>query len=210
MCSCWNVFIFTLSDTGSPIASVSRQITKISERIPLRLPVIREKSHIQFVLPAIYTSFEQVPVPTNPRINIRQIPERIVAVHTIYGQCLRSQYLKKLSELYEMLVEDKMLYIETLTTDPYFTELTHRKGPHEPLLSSSAAIPATATRTVRAVAIRDAAGEPAPLGENVQDSVSWSVAQYHPRQTCRCLRRNEVWIDLNQRNPNVADLLYNS
>ena len=136
-------------------------------------------------------------MPIIPRISIRQIPERIVAVHSSYGQCLRSQYLKKLSEVYEMLVQDKMLFMETLAADPYFAKLTHRKGT---LLSSSAA-------NSRTVIIKDAAGEPAPLGENVQDSVNWSVAQYHPRQTWRCLRRNEVWVDLDCRNPNVADLL---
>ncbi len=180
----------------------------LRERIPLRLPAIREKNSLQFPLPASYTSFEQVPVPTNPRVKIRAIPERYVAVKTFYGQCLRSQYTRQLTELYKMLYDDGMVLDAVATTHPF----SSLRGVRKPLLASetncdevgsTATAPALSTKP-RGDGIAEGAGD----GEE-KNEVHWSVAQYHPYRTYRCCRRNEVWIDLNLKNANVCDLVYN-
>ena len=45
-----------------------------------------------------------------------------------------------------------------------------------------------------------------PLSEE-EAALKWSVAQYHPPFTIPFLRRNELWIELDQNNSNVLKLL---
>eukprot|EP01032_Pedospumella_encystans_P018363 gene18363-20907_t len=190
---------------GSPIASIAGpQVSMLRERIPLRLPAIREKNSLQFPLPASYTSFEQVPVPTNPRVKIRAIPERYVAVKTFYGQCLRSQYTRQLTDLYKMLYDDGMILDAVETTHPF----SSLRGVRKPLLASETKNNGGgATATAPSLSTKQRGD--GTVEEEVKNEVHWSVAQYHPHRTYRCCRRNEVWIDLNMKNANVCDLVYN-
>jgi hypothetical protein len=37
-----------------------------------------------------------------------------------------------------------------------------------------------------------------PTASSQEDSVKWSVAQYHPPFTIPAFRRNEIWVDLTE------------
>lgn len=71
-------------------------------------PSLSEKSDVQFILPARFTSVEQVPVPQNKRILIKQIPQRAVAVIKFTGFATEARCLKKLRRLYDMLLEESL------------------------------------------------------------------------------------------------------
>lgn len=189
------VVVFYISP-GSPFASVTPDITARHEKIPLRLPVLREATTLQLIMPAVYTSLDQVPVPTNPLISIRSVPERNVAVLTFYGNCKRSQYMIMLDELRAMMVKDKMIESDEIETRSALV-LEH---------DLAGKLRATPTASASAeVQANKGSGRHKALPPD-----HWTVAQYNSRATLRCWRRNEVWIDLNPHNTNAAELIRGS
>ena len=73
-----------------------------SEKISMTTPVSQERNAdawaISFMMPATYT-METIPTPTNPRVNIREVPGRQVAVLQYSGRWTESSYLKHKQEL---------------------------------------------------------------------------------------------------------------
>lgn len=89
-----------------------------SEKIPMTAPVLVEASpatahRMMFVLPAsIYSSIEQVPKPTNPAVQIVQLPEQLQAVRTFSGNFRAERTRNELAILLEDLRKDGWVPIE--------------------------------------------------------------------------------------------------
>eukprot|EP00931_Biecheleriopsis_adriatica_P001633 TRINITY_DN102049_c0_g1_i1.p1 TRINITY_DN102049_c0_g1~~TRINITY_DN102049_c0_g1_i1.p1 ORF type:complete len:213 (+),score=40.23 TRINITY_DN102049_c0_g1_i1:244-882(+) len=89
-----------------------------SEKIPMTAPVLVEASptsahKMMFILPAsIYSSIEQVPKPTNPDVEIVQLPEQLQAVRTFSGNFRAERARNELAFLLEDLKKDGWTPIE--------------------------------------------------------------------------------------------------
>lgn len=74
-------------------------ITVPAKKISMTAPVITDTNSMSFVLPFEYKRIDQVPVPINNRITLKEIPERKVAVYTFsgwYEPAIGNQHLKSL------------------------------------------------------------------------------------------------------------------
>ena len=82
-------------------APVNQTSTAVSEKIEMTAPVSMGKSSVgflvQFTMPKQYT-LETLPIPNDSRVEIRQIPARLVAVFAYSGSWSEARYLKKLAE----------------------------------------------------------------------------------------------------------------
>lgn len=143
-------------------------------------PALSKQSDLQFILPERFTSVEQVPAPKNPRIQIKQIPERSVAVVKFSGIATEARCRKKLRRLYDMLLEENLYNGKSVQLD----------GPPVPQVEGQE-------------------GAQAEKGPPIFDpnQIPWTVAEYHPYLTLPPLRRNEVWIDLLAENPALQELV---
>jgi hypothetical protein len=110
-------FIFGANKTKSKIAMTApvNQISAApSEKIEMTAPVTMNKSAngylVQFTMPKSYT-LETLPIPDDPRVEIRQIPPRTVAVFSYSGSWSQTRYQTKLDEF---LLELKKNSISTL------------------------------------------------------------------------------------------------
>jgi effector-binding domain-containing protein len=100
----WILFRYITGNnrSGKKLPMTSPVIT--SEKIAMTTPVISETNAMSFVLPAAYT-IKEVPVPTDTRIRIQEIPPRELAVIRFSGKAsandvaqVRDRLLKKLEE----------------------------------------------------------------------------------------------------------------
>jgi hypothetical protein len=82
-------------------APVNQMSHSLSEKIAMTAPVTMNKSNsgfiVQFTMPKNYTT-STLPIPDDPRVEIRQIPVRTVAVFTYSGSWSESRYQSKLEE----------------------------------------------------------------------------------------------------------------
>ncbi len=95
-------YIFGNNQAKSKIemtAPVTQQLT--SEKIAMTAPVSQTKSAggylVQFTMPEKF-SLESLPIPNNPKVKIRQLPSRKVAVYTYSGSWSQTRYLEKLAD----------------------------------------------------------------------------------------------------------------
>lgn len=90
-------------------APVSQQAAATSEKIAMTAPVGQQKTSggflVQFTMPAQFT-LETLPKPVDPRVTIRLLPPRRVAVFSYSGFWSESRFLSKLEEFRQMLVSD--------------------------------------------------------------------------------------------------------
>jgi hypothetical protein len=100
--------------TGTPesIAMTAPVITSAKpEAIAMTSPVVTEQNEqkdevMAFLLPSKYRTVEECPVPTNPAVSLRQIPERINAVHRFQGFTDMQRCTKQVELLQEALAKD--------------------------------------------------------------------------------------------------------
>ena len=80
-----------------------------SEKIEMTAPVSQIKTQegflVQFTMPEKYT-LETIPVPNDLRVELRVIPERLIAVYSYSGSWSESRYEEKLSEFQKALKAD--------------------------------------------------------------------------------------------------------
>jgi len=85
-------------------APVSQQSS--SEKIAMTAPVSQQKKGsfflVQFTMPGEYT-MKTIPEPVDPRVVLREIPQRRVAVHSYSGTWSEGRYQEKLAFLREAL-----------------------------------------------------------------------------------------------------------
>jgi hypothetical protein len=79
-----------------------------SEKIAMTAPVTQQKAgdrwRVAFVLPSSYT-LATAPQPTDPRVTLAQVPERLVASVRYSGTWRRARYEEKLQALERFIVE---------------------------------------------------------------------------------------------------------
>jgi hypothetical protein len=77
-------------------------VEPLSEKIAMTAPVTVQQNsgkwRMHFVMPADYT-LENLPVPNNPQVNLRELPARKVAVITFSGIASETKSAKKTEEL---------------------------------------------------------------------------------------------------------------
>lgn len=83
-------------------------------KIAMTSPVIQEASNdlqiVSFVMPAGMT-FDDLPLPTNSKITLRQMPEQLVAVTRFTGRWTESAYERQLAQFRKQLVQNGMTEI---------------------------------------------------------------------------------------------------
>jgi hypothetical protein len=114
--------ILATATAGSPfrllfnyISGANRGSNKISmtapvitpEKIAMTSPVISGGSSMSFVVPSKYTR-ETVPEPTDERVKIEEVPERILAVIQFRGRVQNKDIEKHINTLLSALVEHEM------------------------------------------------------------------------------------------------------
>jgi effector-binding domain-containing protein len=84
----------------SKISMTSPVIT--SEKIAMTAPVISTDEAMSFVVPSEY-EWDTVPEPTDPNVNIHEVPERYVATIRFRGLAWRNEVKEKTNKLLEWL-----------------------------------------------------------------------------------------------------------
>ena len=91
----------------SPVIQES-EINSSSVKIAMTSPVIQESTKgsqiVSFVMPAGMT-LENLPLPSNSKVSLREIPEQLVAVHKFTGRWTESNYDRQLEQLKQQLNE---------------------------------------------------------------------------------------------------------
>lgn len=95
-------FIFGNNRARTKIAMTAPVAQKTAQKIAMTAPVAQSPKSgggytVQFTMPEEYT-LETLPVPNDPRVQIRQIPARRVAVFSYSGSWSESRYTEKLTE----------------------------------------------------------------------------------------------------------------
>jgi hypothetical protein len=92
----------------APVILDQNQGTKLS----MTAPVISTNTKMSFVLPFEFNSLEEIPVPTNKDVFIKEIPEKIVAVDTFSGWYTDEIGHERLDNLCKILKIDGLLKTE--------------------------------------------------------------------------------------------------
>lgn len=91
----------------SPVIQES-EINASSVKIAMTSPVIQESAKgsqiVSFVMPTGMT-LESLPMPSNSKVSLREIPEQLVAVHKFTGRWTESAYDRQLEQLKQQLNE---------------------------------------------------------------------------------------------------------
>ena len=119
-------------------------------------PVVQSNEYMGFVMPFEYKDISQLPKPNDPRITLRQVPERIVACRCFSGWYSNEVGKSEFKQLQGQLLQQELVNVP--------------KDEHE-------------------------------------ENQSWSISQYHPPFTLPFMRRNEIWVELNESLPAVRSLL---
>ena len=116
-------------------------MTQKSEKIAMTAPVLSTQKNdnnnnsyftMTFILPSKYRNIEETPLPNDPKVSLRQIPERLMAVTTFSGSCTPDVAAEKAKTLLKSIQEDntytfippeneKDLYYEVAQYNPPFT-----------------------------------------------------------------------------------------
>ncbi|HSO64283.1 MAG TPA: heme-binding protein [Ornithinibacter sp.] len=93
------------NESRRPVAMTAPVVQEAtsSEKVAMTAPVVQTEGAqggyvVAFVLPASMTP-ETAPVPTNPDVRIRAVPERLAAAATYSGRWTRSSYERHLADL---------------------------------------------------------------------------------------------------------------
>jgi hypothetical protein len=97
----------------SPVIQESKSENS-STKIAMTSPVIQESSNdlqiVSFVMPAGMT-LNDLPLPTNSKVSLRQMPEQLVAISRFTGRWTESGYERQLTQLRQQLIQNGMTEI---------------------------------------------------------------------------------------------------
>jgi hypothetical protein len=108
-------YITGSNTTKSKIDMTSPVIT--SEKIAMTSPVLSNKDTMSFVVPSEY-EMDSVPEPTDPRINIEEVPERYVAAVRFRGFAWKDSVNMQTEKLLKILDEKEI----TLKGSPFLMQ----------------------------------------------------------------------------------------
>lgn len=97
----------------SPVIQESKSENS-STKIAMTSPVIQESSNdlqiVSFVMPAGMT-LDDLPLPTNSKVTLREMSEQLVAVSKFTGRWTESAYQRQLAQLREQLIQNGLTEI---------------------------------------------------------------------------------------------------
>jgi len=79
----------------------------------MTVPVLTDKTTMQFILPSEYKEIGDAPVPTDPNVSIKSVPKRTVAVLRFCGWSTDDHCQRKFESLRQMLINDDMVDFES-------------------------------------------------------------------------------------------------
>ncbi len=79
------------------------------QKIAMTAPVLTNPDYMQFVLPVEFRTLQDVPVPEDPTVHIREVPHRLIAVNRFSGAYSEEYFKSKLTELQQRLVAEGLL-----------------------------------------------------------------------------------------------------
>lgn len=100
----FNILFRFISGNNKKKADIAMTAPVISEQIPMTAPVFSESGSIAFVMPEEFT-LENAPKPLDDRVEIVEMPERVVAVLKFSGRWSDSIFRKKSAEMLENLAK---------------------------------------------------------------------------------------------------------
>jgi len=99
-------FLFNfITGNNKQKASVKMTAPVVSEQIAMTAPVLSEPNSLAFIMPKEYT-LETTPEPLDDRVQIVEVPERIVAALRFSGRWSESIFNKKALKLIEELKKE--------------------------------------------------------------------------------------------------------
>lgn len=100
--------------------STEKKISPQPESIAMTAPVLMDTtSSMSFILPSTYTSIEEIPVPTNKDIRIKEEPGKYVAVATFNGVADNVKIEAQFESLKAALIRDKFLPSPSSSDTPF-------------------------------------------------------------------------------------------
>eukprot|EP00557_Chaetoceros_sp_GSL56_P003387 CAMPEP_0176502232 /NCGR_PEP_ID=MMETSP0200_2-20121128/14634_1 /TAXON_ID=947934 /ORGANISM="Chaetoceros sp., Strain GSL56" /LENGTH=250 /DNA_ID=CAMNT_0017901271 /DNA_START=1199 /DNA_END=1951 /DNA_ORIENTATION=+ len=106
--------VVTSTATTTTTATNTRKGTSIAMTAPVVTTTHEHQNQkkMAFLLPQEYDSLDKIPKPTNPNVQIKQIPAAKGAVHTFSGWCDDTKAKSKARELVHQLQEDGVMGLE--------------------------------------------------------------------------------------------------
>jgi len=93
---------------NSKIAMTAPVVQEPVSKIAMTSPAVQQSSGeeniISFVMPAGMT-LEVLPIPTNSKVSLREVPEQLVAVSRFSGRWTQATYMKHVAELEKNIAE---------------------------------------------------------------------------------------------------------
>eukprot|EP01035_Chromulina_nebulosa_P018713 gene18713-24472_t len=104
------VFGKPANEQSKEIAMTAPVLTEsIGKKLEMTSPVTQTKEAMQFILPFEYKELSQLPIPTDNRVSIRQIPSKLVAVKSFSGWYSKSEGNKHYKTLLSDLRSAKLI-----------------------------------------------------------------------------------------------------
>ena len=100
----FNILFRFITGNNRKKADIAMTAPVISEQIPMTAPVFSESGSIAFVMPGGFT-LENTPEPLDERVEIVELPERVIAVLKFSGRWSDSVFKKKSAEMLENLAK---------------------------------------------------------------------------------------------------------
>jgi hypothetical protein len=103
----FNVLFRFISGENRQKTKVKMTAPVVSQRIEMTAPVFSDSGSLAFVMPREYR-LETTPEPTDSRVKILEVPERLVAALRFSGRWTDSLFEKRTKELLEELSKSKI------------------------------------------------------------------------------------------------------
>ncbi|MGI9341398.1 MAG: SOUL family heme-binding protein [Gammaproteobacteria bacterium] len=101
--------------------------TLASEKIEMTVPVQQGRStdgwRVAFMLPTQYT-METAPAPTDPRVQVREVPGRLMAVLRYSGRWTEKNYVKRKDQLRSAIVSESVMPLGDMQSALYNAPFT--------------------------------------------------------------------------------------
>ena len=88
---------------------VMPQPSSSGEAISMTAPVMMSGEKMQFIMPDKYTTLDSLPQPTDPRVQIREVPAKVVGVIRYSGKATNVMTAEKVAALKGMLEQETLL-----------------------------------------------------------------------------------------------------